>query len=88
MIISNLQLIVVMASHCYLVGPAGELFVEYLVRHCAVTDLNGADIESSKDVIKSTGSFNPFMYKKSEVGYLLRMSGSLFGCLLVNVIIC
>lgn len=77
----RLQLIVVMASHCYLVGPAGELFVEYLVRHCAVTDLNGTDIESSKDFIKSTGSFNPFMYKKSEVGCLLRMTGSQFGCI-------
>ncbi|XP_047954298.1 protein SHOOT GRAVITROPISM 6 isoform X2 [Salvia hispanica] len=61
------ELIVVMASHCYLVGPVGELFVEYLVRHCAVTDLNGSDTESSKDLIKSTGTFNPFMYKKSEV---------------------
>ncbi|KAG6401560.1 hypothetical protein SASPL_138420 [Salvia splendens] len=61
------ELIVVMASHCYLVGPVGELFVEYLVRHCAVTDLNGSDNDSSKDFVKSTGSFNPFMYKKSEV---------------------
>ncbi|GJU56665.1 protein shoot gravitropism 6 isoform X1 [Tanacetum coccineum] len=26
------ELIVVMASHCYLVGPSGELFVEYLVK--------------------------------------------------------
>ncbi|KAM7255099.1 hypothetical protein ACFE04_020340 [Oxalis oulophora] len=32
------ELIVVMASHCYLVGPSGELFVEYLVRHCALSD--------------------------------------------------
>ncbi|KAK9158693.1 hypothetical protein Scep_005267 [Stephania cephalantha] len=32
------ELIVVMASHCYLVGPSGELFVEYLVRHCAISD--------------------------------------------------
>lgn len=77
----QLQLIVVMASHCYLVGPAGELFVEYLVRHCAITDSNGADFESSKDFIKSTSSFNPFMYKKSEVGCLLRMTGSQFGCI-------
>lgn len=61
------ELIVVMASHCYLVGPAGELFVEYLVRHCDITDLDGADIESSKDFIRPTGSFYPFMHKKSEV---------------------
>lgn len=32
------ELIVVMASHCYLVGPSGELFVEYLVHHCAISD--------------------------------------------------
>ncbi|XP_010507584.1 PREDICTED: protein SHOOT GRAVITROPISM 6-like [Camelina sativa] len=30
------ELIVVMASHCYLAGPSGELFVEYLVRHSAI----------------------------------------------------
>ena len=64
-----------MASHCYLVGSAGELFVEYLVRHCTI-DLNEEDTESSMDFMKSAGSFNPFMYKKSEVGCLLRMSGS------------
>ncbi|KAG2285444.1 hypothetical protein Bca52824_045048 [Brassica carinata] len=34
------ELIVVMASHCYLVGPSGELFVEYLVRHCAIGEID------------------------------------------------
>ncbi|CAH2052437.1 unnamed protein product [Thlaspi arvense] len=34
------ELIVVMASHCYLVGPSGELFVEYLVRHAAVEEID------------------------------------------------
>ncbi|CAN8284973.1 unnamed protein product [Cochlearia groenlandica] len=34
------ELIVVMASHCYLVGPSGELFVEYLVRHSAIGELD------------------------------------------------
>lgn len=42
------ELIVVMASHCYLVGPSGELFVEYLVRHCALSDQKKYDNESSK----------------------------------------
>ncbi|KAI9086376.1 hypothetical protein K1719_031830 [Acacia pycnantha] len=37
------ELIVVMASHCYLVGSSGELFVEYLVRHCALIDQNQSD---------------------------------------------
>ncbi|RDX96367.1 Protein SHOOT GRAVITROPISM 6, partial [Mucuna pruriens] len=41
------ELIVVMASHCYLVGSSGELFIEYLVRHCAITDLNRSDLEST-----------------------------------------
>ncbi|XP_021677399.2 protein SHOOT GRAVITROPISM 6 isoform X1 [Hevea brasiliensis] len=42
------ELIVVMASHCYLVGPSGELFVEYLVRHCALSDVDRNDPENSK----------------------------------------
>ncbi|OIV92177.1 hypothetical protein TanjilG_30818 [Lupinus angustifolius] len=42
----NLGLIVVMASHCYLVGSSGELFIEYLVRHCALTDQYWSDFES------------------------------------------
>jgi len=35
-----------MASHCYLVGSSGELFIEYLVRHCAITDHNRSDLEN------------------------------------------
>ncbi|KAK1562913.1 hypothetical protein Q3G72_018949 [Acer saccharum] len=42
------ELIVVMASHCYLIGPSGELFVEYLVRHCALPDQDKGDHENSK----------------------------------------
>ncbi|KFK36555.1 hypothetical protein AALP_AA4G138800 [Arabis alpina] len=34
------ELIVVMASHCYLVGSSGELFVEYLVRHSAIGEID------------------------------------------------
>ncbi|PRQ43676.1 putative condensin complex subunit 1 [Rosa chinensis] len=59
------ELIVVMASHCYLVGPSGELFVEYLVRHCALTDNDRHDFERSKDV--SGNTYVPFQYKRSEV---------------------
>ncbi|KAL8508732.1 hypothetical protein ACS0TY_016088 [Phlomoides rotata] len=61
------ELLVVMASHCYLVGPPGELFVEYLVRHCAITDSERADIDSSKEFIRPTASFYPFLYRKPEV---------------------
>ncbi|QHO19996.1 Protein SHOOT GRAVITROPISM [Arachis hypogaea] len=41
----SLGLIVVMASHCYLVGSSGELFIEYLIRHCALTDNNRGDLD-------------------------------------------
>ncbi|KAI6675717.1 hypothetical protein NL676_003623 [Syzygium grande] len=44
------ELIVVMASHCYLVGPSGELFVEYLVRHCSLSDHERTDPESLKEI--------------------------------------
>ncbi|KAH9723097.1 protein SHOOT GRAVITROPISM 6 [Citrus sinensis] len=50
------ELIVVMASHCYLIGPSGELFVEYLVRHCALSDQKKYVNESSKVKI---GAFCP-----------------------------
>ncbi|TQE07856.1 hypothetical protein C1H46_006505 [Malus baccata] len=59
------ELIVVMASHCYLIGPSGELFVEYLVRHCALTDKDRSDFERSKDA--SGNPYIPFQYKRSEV---------------------
>ncbi|KAK8553862.1 hypothetical protein V6N12_030844 [Hibiscus sabdariffa] len=42
------ELIVVMASHCYLVGPSAELFVEYLVRHCALSEPDRIDLKSSQ----------------------------------------
>ncbi|KAJ8622795.1 hypothetical protein MRB53_031324 [Persea americana] len=61
------ELIVVMASHCYLVGPSGELFVEYLVRHCAISNEEIQDFERSKDVTRTSASFQPFQYKKMEV---------------------
>ncbi|GMI71181.1 SHOOT GRAVITROPISM 6 [Hibiscus trionum] len=51
------ELIVVMASHCYLVGPTAELFVEYLVRHCALSEHDRIDLESSQ--VKVGGSVCP-----------------------------
>ncbi|KZV15223.1 protein SHOOT GRAVITROPISM 6, partial [Dorcoceras hygrometricum] len=61
------ELIVVMASHCYLVGPPGELFVEYLVRHCAMPDLDGEANGNSKEFTQSTGSSMAFLHKKTEI---------------------
>ncbi|KDP29202.1 hypothetical protein JCGZ_16591 [Jatropha curcas] len=63
------ELIVVMASHCYLVGSSGELFIEYLVRHCALSDLDSNDPENSK--VKS-GRFCPIELRAiCEKGLLL-----------------
>ncbi|KAI3706697.1 hypothetical protein L6452_24616 [Arctium lappa] len=61
------ELIVVMASHCYLVGPSGELFVEYLVRHCAMSDQEIDDLVSSKDIFKPSYLYYSFQQKRSEV---------------------
>ncbi|WMV44637.1 hypothetical protein MTR67_038022 [Solanum verrucosum] len=60
------ELIVVMASHCYLVGPSGELFIEYLVRHSAMYGLHRDDTERSRELNSSPGGYYPFVYKKVE----------------------
>ncbi|XP_058207900.1 protein SHOOT GRAVITROPISM 6 isoform X3 [Rhododendron vialii] len=61
------ELIVVMASHCYLVGPFGELFVEYLVRHCALSDEDRNDLESSKEAVRPAGTYYVLPYRRYEV---------------------
>lgn len=57
----------VMASHCYLVGSSGELFVEYLVRHCAMSDQERDDHDTSKDYTRTSNIYYPFQYKTLEV---------------------
>ncbi|XP_022143882.1 protein SHOOT GRAVITROPISM 6 [Momordica charantia] len=61
------ELIVVMASHCYLVGSSGEMFVEYLVRHCAIKIEDRSDPGSSKELAGLNGAYVPFQYKRMEV---------------------
>ncbi|KAK3148379.1 hypothetical protein QOZ80_3BG0294260 [Eleusine coracana subsp. coracana] len=43
------ELIVVMASHCYLSGHPAELAVEFLVRHSAITDEDLNDLSTLKN---------------------------------------
>ncbi|WVZ55465.1 hypothetical protein U9M48_006123 [Paspalum notatum var. saurae] len=43
------ELIVVMASHCYLSGQPAELAVEFLVRHSAITDDDLNDLDTLKN---------------------------------------
>ncbi|GAA0143741.1 hypothetical protein LIER_04351 [Lithospermum erythrorhizon] len=59
------ELIVVMASHCYLVGPSGELFIEYLVHNSALSDMETLD--NSKGSFYSSTGYYPFPNKKVEV---------------------
>lgn len=54
------QLIMVMASHCYLIGPAGESFVEYLVNNCALPD-------QEKHQIQFNNSYHILTYRRYEV---------------------
>ncbi|KAL7594217.1 protein SHOOT GRAVITROPISM 6 [Lactuca sativa] len=61
------ELIVVMASHCYLIGPSGELFVEYLVRHCAMSDQEIDDLVSLRDPFRPSNLYYSFQQKRSEV---------------------
>ncbi|XP_041024886.1 protein SHOOT GRAVITROPISM 6 isoform X2 [Juglans microcarpa x Juglans regia] len=63
------ELIVVMASHCYLVGPSGEEFIEYLVRHCALPDQDRNQLESSK--VKIGAVFPTELRAICEKGLLL-----------------
>ena len=57
----------VMASHCYLVGPSGESFVEYLVRNCALPDQDRNELGTSKEVFGSSSTNVPSQYKRLEV---------------------
>ncbi|WOH06122.1 hypothetical protein DCAR_0625545 [Daucus carota subsp. sativus] len=61
------ELIMVMASHCYLVGSSGELFVEYLVRNCAMSDKERDNLESFKEYSRSGSSYYSFQYKRLEL---------------------
>lgn len=61
------ELIVVMASHCYFIGPSGELFIEYLVRNCALSDRERYNLEGSKEDFRSSSAYYPFQNKRMEV---------------------
>ncbi|KAI4319538.1 hypothetical protein MLD38_033124 [Melastoma candidum] len=69
------ELIVVMASHCYLVGPSGELFVEYLVSHCALPNQERNDLVTSKNhrrsEVKIAAVTSPELRAICEKGLLL-----------------
>ncbi|URD96040.1 HEAT repeat [Musa troglodytarum] len=61
------ELIVVMASHCYLSGPPAELFVEYLVRHCAISDQEIKIFKSLKEASSRGSPFQSFQNRNLTV---------------------
>ncbi|XP_065029813.1 protein SHOOT GRAVITROPISM 6-like isoform X4 [Musa acuminata AAA Group] len=61
------ELIVVMASHCYLSGPPAELFVEYLVRHCAISDQEIKIFKSLKEASSRGSPFQSFQNRNLKV---------------------
>ncbi|KAH0471150.1 hypothetical protein IEQ34_000873 [Dendrobium chrysotoxum] len=61
----SLGLLLVMASHCYFGGTSTELFIEYLVRHCAISD-DEKYLKSSNELVWKGNPFQPF-YRKIEV---------------------
>lgn len=48
-------------------GSSGELFVEYLVRNCAMSDKERDNLESFKEYSRSGSSYYSFQYKRLEV---------------------
>ncbi|KAJ8499621.1 hypothetical protein OPV22_010173 [Ensete ventricosum] len=61
------ELIVVMASHCYLSGPSAELFVEFLVRHCAISDQEIKIFKSLKEASSRGSPFQSFQNRNLKV---------------------
>ncbi|KAF3328265.1 protein SHOOT GRAVITROPISM 6 [Carex littledalei] len=59
------ELIVVMASHCYLSGQPAEMAVEFLIRHCAITDEEIDNSSSISNNFLQLGSSS--QYKRLEV---------------------
>lgn len=61
------ELLVVMASHCYFNGPSSELFVEFLVSHSAISDEEVNNFKNTTEIMRKSGPYQQFLYKKSEV---------------------
>ncbi|CAD5174693.1 unnamed protein product [Musa acuminata subsp. malaccensis] len=70
------ELIVVMASHCYLSGPPAELFVEYLVRHCAISDQEIKIFKSLKEASSRGSPFQSFQNRNLKASVFQVMVGA------------
>nr|ATB19903.1 putative SGR6 [Hesperocyparis bakeri] len=61
------ELIVVMASHCYVEGACGELFVEFLVLQCAIAEEEVMQYRNQHDAFESTMGLHIFHATKTEL---------------------
>ncbi|XP_078440050.1 ARM repeat superfamily protein isoform X2 [Wolffia australiana] len=61
------ELIVVMASHCYLSGQTAELFIEFLVQRCSTSDDDCKIHKTSDKVSTNNNSFFQIQYKNRKV---------------------
>nr|ATB19898.1 putative SGR6 [Cupressus duclouxiana] len=61
------ELIVVMASHCYVEGACGELFVEFLVLQCAIAEEEVTQYRNQHDAFESTMGLHIFHATKTEL---------------------
>ncbi|XP_064960652.1 protein SHOOT GRAVITROPISM 6 isoform X5 [Musa acuminata AAA Group] len=65
-----------MASHCYLSGPPAELFVEYLVRHCAISDQEIKIFKSLKEASSRGSPFQSFQNRNLKASVFQVMVGA------------
>ncbi|XP_057860490.2 protein SHOOT GRAVITROPISM 6 isoform X10 [Cryptomeria japonica] len=61
------ELIVVMASHCYVEGTCGELFVEFLVLQCAIAEEEVTQYRNQHEAFESTMGLHIFHATKTEL---------------------
>ncbi|XP_057860484.2 protein SHOOT GRAVITROPISM 6 isoform X5 [Cryptomeria japonica] len=61
------KLIVVMASHCYVEGTCGELFVEFLVLQCAIAEEEVTQYRNQHEAFESTMGLHIFHATKTEL---------------------
>lgn len=61
------ELIMVMASHCYLDGACGELFVEFLVRQCAIAEEDVSEYENQQEAFEVAMGLQAVSSAKTEL---------------------
>ncbi|KAH9326060.1 hypothetical protein KI387_006238 [Taxus chinensis] len=61
------ELIAVMASHCYVEGACGELFVEFLVQQCAIAEEEVTQYQNQQEAFEMAMGLRTFHATKTEL---------------------